>query len=65
MANSKTMVTLSSEKDNKKQIVTKALLDTGNSVFSGLAISETIHNQLRLGFVKLGGKVKGPDNGSL
>ena len=64
MANSKAIVIISLEKDNK-QVKTKALLDTGNSVFSGLAISEAIHNQLGLGFVKLGGKVKGPDNGRL
>ena len=64
MANSKAIVIISSEKDNK-QVKVKALLDTGNSVFSGLAISEAIHNQLGLGFVKLGGKVKGPDNGRL
>ena len=66
MSNSKVSVNITSESDSKKQFKVKALLDTGNSIHSGVAISEHTHNRLGGTFVKLGGKtVKGASNKKL
>ena len=54
MSNSKISVINSSESDNR-QFQVKALLDTGNNIVNGVAISE--HNRLWGSFIKLEGKV--------
>ena len=65
MSNSKVTVIISSE-DNKRQFQVKALLDTGNNIVNGVAISEHTHNRLGGSFLKLGGKnVKGASNKKL
>ena len=56
MLNSKISVIISSESDNK-QFQVKALLDTGNNIVNGVAISEHTNNRLGGAFLKIGGKV--------
>ena len=55
MSNSKVMITLWG---NGKPRVYKALLDTGNNLGEGLAISEKTHKALGASYEKLGGIVK-------